>query len=171
MLRIDLHFQRFCNVSLTDIYDETGVYVIWNGKAKARPTYIGEGNVLRRFVDHLKKPWAHRPIDGVLAIIGNVQESKKKPYAELVEAVLLFEANRINRFPTKNQSPGKAKSALEKSLKYQGHNIRTIRLIISGRDPLIDPIKPPIKDNKIVVLKQCEDGDWYVDKTCWNVRA
>jgi hypothetical protein len=171
VISIDLYFQRFCDISLSDVYDQTGVYIIWNGKALVRPTYIGEGNVLRRFADHIKKPWAVRPIDGVMAFIEGVTERRKKAYAELAEVVLLLEADRINRYPTQNQAPGKVRAALRKTLRAQGHNIRTIRLHISGCDPFVPPERSSNCEGKVVVLRETPDGNWKLAETCWNVRT
>jgi hypothetical protein len=39
-------FQRFPDVNLIEMIGATGGYVIWDARAKARPTYIGEGNIL-----------------------------------------------------------------------------------------------------------------------------
>jgi hypothetical protein len=171
VISIDLFFQRFCEISLSDAYDQTGVYIIWNGRAVVRPTYIGEGNVLRRFVEHMKKPWAARPIDGVMAFIEDLTEARRKAYAELAEAVLLLEADRINRYPTQNQAPGKARAALRKTLRAQGHSARTIRLHISGRDPFVPPERYSNCEGKAVVLRETPDSNWELSETCWNVRS
>jgi len=88
MLTIKLHFIRLSDVSLAAIYDQTGVYV-WSGKAKAVPSYIGEGDVLERFKSHTRKQWAARPIDDVIALIEAPTSGKQKAYAELAEAALL----------------------------------------------------------------------------------
>lgn len=55
MYTIHADFQRFRDVNLIDMIGATGVYVIWDARAKARPTYIGEGNILKRFTDHVRR--------------------------------------------------------------------------------------------------------------------
>lgn len=64
-------FQRFRDVNLVELIGATGVYVIWDARAKARPTYIGEGNILKRITDHVKRHnrrFAHH-WNGYVAII------------------------------------------------------------------------------------------------------
>lgn len=55
MYTIYAEFQRFREVNLVELIGVTGVYVIWDARSKARPTYIGEGNILKRFTDHVKR--------------------------------------------------------------------------------------------------------------------
>ena len=172
MLTIKLRFIRLSEISLADIYDEIGVYVLWSGKAKVVPSYMGEGNVLQRFADHMRKPWAARPIDGVIALIETKIKSKtrQKSYAELAEAILLDVATHINRAPKHNGNQGKPTAAMEKSLKHQGSSIKTIRLVCSGRDPLKDPSSPPMSATKWVVLRLFAEG-WKITECHWNNRA
>jgi hypothetical protein len=64
-------FQRFRDINLVELIGAAGVYVIWDAHSKARPTYIGEGNILKRFTDHVKRDnrrFAH-PWNGYVAII------------------------------------------------------------------------------------------------------
>lgn len=168
MLTIKLHFIRLSEVSLANIYDQIGVYVLWSGKAKAVPSYIGEGNVLQRFYDHTKKSWAARPIDGVIALIE--PSTRQKPFAELAEAALLHVAEMSNRYPKHNGNNGKPAAALKKSLRYQAANIGTIRLVISGWDPLRAPSNPPMRTKKWIVLRWFAEG-WDIDEFHWNNRA
>lgn len=168
MLTIKLHFIRLSEVSLADIYDEIGVYVLWSGKAKVVPSYIGEGNVLQRFADHMRKPWAARPIDGVIALIKT--KTRQKTYAEFAEAALLDVAKDINRAPKHNGNQGKPTAAMKKILKHQHHNIRTIRLVFSGRDPLRAPSNPSMRARKWIVLRQSTEG-WEITERHWNNRS
>lgn len=168
MLTIKLRFIRLSEVSLADVYDEIGVYVLWSGKAKAVPSYIGEGNVLQRFNDHTKKSWAARPIDGVIALINT--KTRQKTYAELAETALLQVAKGINRAPKHNRNQGKPTAAMNKILKHQNHNVRTIRLVFSGRDPLRAPSTPPMKAKKWIVLRLFAEG-WEITECHWNNRA
>ena len=55
MYTIRAEFQRFRDVNLIDLIGAMGVYVIWDARAKARPTYIGESNILKRFTDHVRR--------------------------------------------------------------------------------------------------------------------
>jgi len=97
MLKIQAHFARITDVSLADIYDVIGVYVLWSGRAKAVPSYIGEGDVLTRFSSHMKRPWAARPIDGVVAFLDAPTVHRLKTYSELLEAALLWVSGSVDR--------------------------------------------------------------------------
>jgi hypothetical protein len=55
MYSIYAEFQRFREVDLAELIGAVGVYVIWDAHAIARPTYIGEGNILKRFTDHVRR--------------------------------------------------------------------------------------------------------------------
>ena len=50
MHTIDVHFQRFSDIAVPDLFGAIGVYVLC--RAIARLSYIGEGNILSRLVTH-----------------------------------------------------------------------------------------------------------------------
>jgi len=170
MLKIKAHFFRLSEVSLADIYDVIGVYVLWSGKAREVPSYIGEGDVLSRFSSHMKKSWAARPIDGVIAFVEAPTAHRQKVYSELIEAVLLDASNQVDRYPTHNGSDGKGSAALYKALKYQDHNVKTIRIVFTGKDPLRHPSVPEMSDEKWIVLREGDEG-WFIDEMHWNLRV
>ena len=170
MLKIGAHFARLSDVSFADIYDVIGVYVLWSGKAKAVPSYIGEGDVLTRFSSHKNKAWAARPIDGVIAFVEASTPHRQKVYSELVEAALLAVAEKVDRYPTHNISGGKPSAALNKALKHQDHNVGTIRIVITGKDPLLHPSTPEMSSEKWIVLREGNSW-WYIDELHWNLRA
>ena len=157
-------------MSLAAVYDLTGVYVLWSGKSKAVPSYIGEGNILNRFNSHMRASWAARPIDGVVALVDAPTQTKEKAFSELAEAALLLVADSIGRYPTHNVSPGKASSALKKILARQDKTIKTIRIVVTGRDPLRPPSLSPMRSEKWIVLRESREG-WYVDDFHWNNRS
>ena len=83
-------FQRFRDANLVELIGATGVYVIWDARSKARPTYIGEGNILKRFTDHVKRDnrrFAH-PWNGYVAIIGGSTRDVHKYESTVVERLL-----------------------------------------------------------------------------------
>jgi len=41
MYKIRADFVRHQDVSLSDVYDEVGVYVLWNRHGQIVPTYVG----------------------------------------------------------------------------------------------------------------------------------
>lgn len=68
MHRIDADFLAFEEVSLRELFRAVGVYVIWDARQIARPSYIGQGKLLKRF------GWEHAsrfaaPIQGYVAIL------------------------------------------------------------------------------------------------------
>jgi hypothetical protein len=95
---------------------------------------------------------------------------RSKEYAELAEAALLHVAEGINRYPIYNGNNGKGSAALGKCLRYQRKTIGTIRIVVSGRDPLRDPSISPMKQNKWIVLRPSDEG-WGIDECHWNNRA
>jgi hypothetical protein len=52
---ITLDFWKFGEIHLSDLIGAIGVYVIWDSRAKARCTYIGEGLILKRLADHAQR--------------------------------------------------------------------------------------------------------------------
>ncbi len=168
MIKIHASFQRLDRITLVDAYDEIGVYVLWSSKATVRPSYIGEGNVLERFAAHMAKSWAARPLHGSMALLRDGGQLKAQ--AELVEAALLGVAEQIDRYPPNNEAPGKARSALNRLLKRADHDARTVRIVISGQDPLLPPERPPMQRDKWIVLREDPHGTWSLDEHNWNKR-
>lgn len=166
-ITIHARFERLENVSIVDAYDEVGVYVLWSGKAAVRPSYIGEGNVLRRFVDHLGKPWAARPLAGMMALIREGTEFEAKWRALAIEKVLLHIARQVDRFPANNNNPG-VMSGIAKLVQRADHNVRTIRFVFSGHDPLLAPERARMTGSKQAVLRASREG-WHVEHD-WRTR-
>src|ERR1051325_3854817 len=93
----DLPFERLCYA--------VGVYVLWAGKSIARPTYIGQGEMIDRLGKHRRR--FPRPIDGYVAVLGESDERTTKRRCEILEAVLLAIAGDVDRYPTHNKKGGK----------------------------------------------------------------
>jgi hypothetical protein len=168
MLEIQAHFQRLTDTTLSEVYDAIGVYVLWSGRATLRPSYIGEGNVLKRFVDHMGKSWATRPLRGVMALMQEGTAKERKWKVETVESLLLYIAADVACFPSKNLSGGKV-SGLEKLLRRQKGDVDALRVTISGQDPLMPPERPPLRTPRCIDI--CEQGvrQWSV-KHPWHHR-
>jgi len=49
---IKAEFRRLDEHSLPSLIGAVGVYVMWDGQARARPTYFGEGTILKRLAEH-----------------------------------------------------------------------------------------------------------------------
>ena len=168
-MKIHAHFERMDRINLVDAYDAIGTYILWSANACVRPSYIGEGNVLSRLTSHLGKSWATRPLNGCIALQRDGTTSYAKARAELIEAVLLAVADIVDRYPPNNGSPGKAQSAMRRVLRRAGHDAQTIRIAISGQDPLLAPERPPMRSDKWIVLRR-EDNIWALTGYDWNRR-
>lgn len=59
---------------------QTGIYVLWDAQAKARPTYVGEGNILKRLADHARRDDRRfaKPLDGYIAVISGSSDGVHK---------------------------------------------------------------------------------------------
>jgi len=170
MITIRLEFQRLCDITLYNIYDEIGVYVLWNGHAKTKPSYIGEGDILHRFASHTRAEWSERPLDGLIAIVQADSDEWRKAYAEIAEATLLEISEILDRFPTHNKSRGKASAAIKKATSFRKYNVGTIKLVFEGRDPLLLLGSPIMKQPKTITWKYIDNSFQIVDRIPWNQR-
>lgn len=133
MHRIDAEFIAFDELPLSSLFRAVGVYVIWDARQISRPTYIGEGDLLRRFgAEHADR--FHAPINGYAAILGSSGKRAHKRDAELTELLLLQCAAITDRYPTVNVAAHRY-SVLERASLRLG----TIRVALSGRDPFTPP--------------------------------
>jgi hypothetical protein len=107
--------------------------VLWTGNAKVRPTYIGEGYLLDRFTRHV--PRFGDGLIGSLAILGYDDTQRLKEEAQIVEHLLLYVADLVDRAPAQNKSPG-IRAGVRKVFGQHG----VLRLRIEGVDPLLDPV-------------------------------
>ena len=133
MHRIDAEFIPFDELPFSSLFRAVGVYVIWDARQIARPSYIGEGDLLRRFAtEHASR--FHAPIQGYAAILGNSGTRAHKRDAELTELLLLQCAAVTDRYPTVNVAAHRL-SLLDRATARLG----TIRVALSGRDPFTPP--------------------------------
>ena len=162
---VNTKFRRLDEVTLADIYDEIGVYVIWNAHSEFRPSYIGEGEVLKRFACHLGTSWARRPLGGLIWLNDSGHTRKEQKWeCELVECALLALGDYVDRGAIHNQSRGKAAS-LSHLLHRFGE--RTVRVNVTGYDPLFPPERPRL--SKMKTFKVLEDGK--LDQDDWRSRS
>jgi hypothetical protein len=165
MYTIQANFERFRDVNLSDLIGAIGVYVIWDARARARPTYIGEGNILTRFTNHVRRDrqrFAH-PWNGYIAIISESTHQVHKAESRAVERLLLDVANATDRFPTANIQPG-SWSAVERLCRDE-----TLRVAISCYDPLVPPSEAgPLSRSKRIKARLNDSGiievehDWHL---------
>ena len=48
-------FERMTEVTIDRLFGATGVYVLWAPRARARPSYLGEGYLLRRLSEQVRQ--------------------------------------------------------------------------------------------------------------------
>jgi hypothetical protein len=162
---IDTDFQRLSDWTIPDLLGELGVYVLWDGKAKARPTYIGEGNILRRLVEHENK--FARPLDGFVAVLSNdyMPWQHAKADGTIVEAMLLSVAKQTDRKPSINVAPGRLRALTDIFARHG-----TVRINVSGMDPLRPPEENPrLSSCRRVTLRETSDGQIEVEHS-WRTR-
>jgi hypothetical protein len=162
---IDACFRRLSEISIPDLLGEIGVYVLWSGRAKARPSYIGEGNVLSRLVNHHDR--FSKPFDGFAAVLSraDVPWQRAKSNATIVETLLLHVAHDTDRAPAENLAPGSFR-ALDELFERHG----TARVNVSGLDPLRAPEESPrIQGRKRIVLRSAAVEDIELEHD-WRYR-
>jgi hypothetical protein len=168
MYTIFAEFQGFRDVNLVELIGATGVYVIWDARSKARPTYIGEGNILKRFTDHVRRDnrrFAH-PWNGYVAIITGSTHSVHKSESTVVERLILDVAKDTDRDPQVNVHPGHASRVLRFC------QDEMLRIAVSGYDPLINPAESkPLSGVKEIKVSASADGDGTYGITHdWHLR-
>jgi len=156
-------FKRFDEVTLDQVYGEIGVYVIWDGKAKINPTYIGEGQILHRFASHVRDELFFWPIRGVVAMLGQ-ESASAKIQAKIMESVLLRISDEIDRFPTVNDNMG-TKSKIIKILR----RCNLLKIYVKRCDPLILG-NPVLYQPKIVTLELNTEQDDFDVYHPWKTR-
>lgn len=156
MRTIRIEFLPFREVNLSGILTAVGVYVIWDAHSKARPTYIGEGNILRRLSDHVTRngrTFAH-PWDGYIGVISGSTANVHKGEAKTVERLLLDIARATDRSPSANKHPGSASAVFFSSYK------ELLRVVVVGYDPLILPREArPLSRPKEIKVSPLPDGN------------
>lgn len=165
MYTINATFFLFDEIPLSSMIGATGVYVIWDGQARARPTYIGEGTVLKRLADHAAHgtrrfclPW-----NGYVAFIAGSTRGVHKCESQAVERLLLDVANDTDRNPMVNAHPGSA-SIVEYFCKGE-----MLRVAVRGYDPLIAP-KEARPLTRVKEIKAWQDGANYGLDHDWRFR-
>lgn len=165
MIPINVTFQRLDEISVSDALGMVGVYVLWDNRSTARPTYIGQGNVINRLSEHAGR--FALPILGYAAFIEKQSPKKTKLRLLAIETLLLYVGASTDRYPNNNASQGsygRLWDALE------DHS--TLRLSVRGYDPFVPPLRPRlILGTKRITLKDTtiEDEmlvhDWTYRRT------
>lgn len=157
-------FARLDDVPLSELLGVVGVYVIWDARAVARPTYIGEGTILERIGQHASR--FSCPFDGYLALLGDWSAAKTKRQAEILEAVLLAVAKDTDRWPTQNKAFGKT-HGIDRVFRSHG----TLRINVTGFDPLLIPGPASrLGRPKVATVRFLADGFPYELQHDWRLR-
>jgi hypothetical protein len=162
MEAIQCHFQRLSEVPVDALLHGFGVYVIWGGKARARPSYIGEGDIWNRLSSH--RMVFERPLDGYLAVLGEDYSKSIKRNCQIVEAVLLEIAAETDRSPTGNNRGGNL--SVVRDL-FEDHGV--LRVTFSGWDPFLEPgTGYPMPESRPV--RVVSDGELFILQHKWRLR-
>ena len=158
MYTIRVGFQRFRDVDLSELIGAVGVYVIWDATAKARPTYIGEGNVLKRFTDHVERDGRkiRHPWDGYVALIRGSTRNVHKEESKAVERLLLDVAEDAGRNPRANAHPGSSSAVMGFC------RDETLRVEVRGCDPLVSP-KSPVQSKKEIKARATGEDSYDLE--------
>jgi hypothetical protein len=165
--QIDATFLRFDKIHIGDLFGATGVYVIWDSYAKVKPTYIGEGHILKRLADHSRRDGRRfaKPLDGYIAVVSGSTAGVHKTESLVVERLLLDVALETDREPKVNVRPGAATV-----VEYLCRADRTLRVAIRGFDPLMHPRRArPLSSTKYI-RAWLEDGYSYQIEHDWRWR-
>jgi len=159
-------FLRFCDLHISNLFDMNGVYVIWDSQAIARPSYIGEGHILKRLSDHARTSdfVFSKPIDGYIATVSGSTQNVHKTESLAVERLLLDVADVTDRKPAMNSHPGN--SSVLKLFCRSGQ----LRISISGYDPLIPPQEGrTLKRSKIINVLPSKKYEYEIEHD-WSMR-
>ena len=112
MHEIPISFERLSEIPASELLGNIGVYVLWDSNATKCPSYIGEGHILQRLLDHRGK--FAMPIDGYVAITGDSKRRYHKANAQVVELLLLAISERIGMPPKQNKKSGSLTSLIKR---------------------------------------------------------
>lgn len=156
MLSLQADFMRLDKIPVAELFEAVGTYVLWDSQARARPSYIGEGDLLRRLSDHSVK--FAMPLNGYVAVLGDPSRKYFKTDSELVEAVLLEVSKRIGRYPLHNRQQGSS-TAINKT--FQSN--RVVKIYISGFDPFESPTRAKRFRRKHTIRLSTAKGNILID--------
>jgi hypothetical protein len=165
MYTIRLDFQRFIDLDLRGLIGTIGVYVIWDARAKAQPTYIGEGTILRRFAHHVTRDGRRfaRPWDGYVAVMSGSTKDVHKAEARVAERILLDIAFLNDLSPGVNRHPGNAAIVCDYC------ESEMLQIVVAGYDPLAAP-KGARLLTRTKRIKVWLEETGYVLKADWRLR-
>jgi len=160
-------FIRFTEATMHQVLGAIGVYVIWDSKADNIPTYIGEGEILSRFVishNAAFKP----PLDGYIAITGYKEQKvaevrDAKEHAQILEAMILWIADQTGRLPSVNRKQS-GMAAVAKKLGKEN----LLRVSLSGYDFFVHPARSKNLDGDKKIIRIHDVGDGFLIEHKWR---
>jgi hypothetical protein len=156
MLSINAYFQRLNEISVADLFETIGTYVLWDSQAKVRPSYIGEGDLLSRLSSHYMK--FAKPLNGYVAVLGDWSRKYYKTDGEVVEAVLLVISKRIGCYPLHNRQRGST-TAIDKAFRYD----RVVKVRVGGFDPFNAPLNAKPLRGTLDIRLSTAKGEILID--------
>jgi hypothetical protein len=158
MRTIDVTFESLERLPISQLLGMHGVYVLWEPSADDAPTYLGEGSVLARLNKHIE--WLRPGVTGIAATVEDKRE------AEIAEATLLWVAEEINRWPTRNSAAGKWKRIDQLLDRHT-----SLRLNVRGKHPFVRPWLQRSNLSARAQISVWPDGDHYQIEIPWNRRS
>lgn len=165
MHKINATFSLLSELSITSLLGKFGVYIIWDSQSRVRPTYIGEGKIIQRIVEHEQR--FAQPMDGYAAVLSRdgISWQRAKADGKIVESLLLYIAGKTDRKPAVNQKPGEKKSLKDI---FELHGV--LNVAIRGRDPFQHPRSSRILgSSRNIRVTQTRDGSFEADHP-WKMR-
>lgn len=142
-IQIECDVRDLDDVSLQEIiHFDRGVYVLWNGMAKKRPSYIGQGRILHRipkFLDDEER--ARGDVRGFVLIPRCWRKTSYERETRIltsIERSLLDVSRHRGSFPRHNYDQG-ALSGFKWLIRYSEGNSLCIKISFHGPDPLLSP--------------------------------
>lgn len=162
MHSVNVEFARFDDVSFGYVVKGVGVYVLWTDQARAKPSYIGKGDILNRLSQHDDR---FASVDGYVGIIGGKDRKADDDDSYIVEALLLETAARADRWPPRNNKDGHW-TKVERAFRLHG----MVRVAVRGCDPFAPPSAPRrLAAPKYIRCEIGEEGERNIEFD-WNSR-
>lgn len=152
MYVINIDFVRIRYIAVDQLLGAIGVYVIWDSQSEKRPTYIGEGTIVKRLHDHSLENKFARPVDGYLGILNEAGEVRTKRDAVIIEVLLLACAQCIDKWPNLNKHPGR-RSEIYRVFRNQ----ECLRINLRGFDPFLHPNSSKDGQSKVISVYSKEE--------------
>jgi hypothetical protein len=163
MYTLPIVFRSFEDVTFSEVLNTAGVYVIWDSQAKAKPSYIGKGDLIARMAWHDHN--FASPIGGYFGAIEEIGRRWVDDECLIVEALLLKIAEETDRWPNHNRKSGSLSTVERIASKHNGY----IKVRVSGHDPF----SPPKRSQELNHAKEIRyfdrNGEWWLEYD-WKLR-